>query len=72
MANPRIYTYSVVFSSSEQFKDKTPYICAILEDDDGKRFASLVDGYKDGVDIAIGREIRKTGQNSAGQPTFSL
>lgn len=72
MEGAKIYTYSVLSSSSQEFKDKVPYVAAILERSNGERFASLVDGYKDGATIAIGQAVRCTGHDAAGQPTFSL
>jgi uncharacterized OB-fold protein len=68
----KIYTYSVLSSSSQEFKDKVPYITAILERSNGERFASLVDGYKDGATIAIGQDVVCTGHDAAGKETYAL
>ena len=57
MGKTIIYTFSVVRSSSEQFKDKTPYVTAILEDESGVRFPAFVEGYIDGMDVYIGQPI---------------
>jgi uncharacterized OB-fold protein len=72
MEGVKIYTYSILFSSSQEFKDKVPYVAAILERADGERFASLLDGYKDGVSIEIGQEVHAAGKDAAGQTTYAL
>ncbi|MGE4528827.1 MAG: Zn-ribbon domain-containing OB-fold protein [Rhodospirillaceae bacterium] len=72
MEKAKIYTYSVLMSSTEEFKDRVPYVCAILEGGDGVRFASLVEGYKPGMDVAIGQEVRATGKDAAGKTSFAL
>jgi uncharacterized OB-fold protein len=72
MQAAKIYAYSVLFSSSQDFKDKVPYVAAILERDDGERFASLVDGYKEGTKIAIGQEVVCTGRDAAGKETYAI
>ena len=68
----KIYTYSILHSTSEEFKDRVPYVCAILERSNGERFASLLDGYKDGVKVDIGQVVRATGQDSTGKTTYAL
>lgn len=72
MGKATIYTYSIVYSSTEEFKDKTPYLTAILENGKGERFASLVDGYKDGMAVAVGQEVKYTGADESGKATYSL
>jgi uncharacterized OB-fold protein len=72
MEKATIYSYSILFSSSEAFKDKTPYLTAILENEKGERFASLVDGYKNGASVAIGQEVRCTGKDAQGKAVYSL
>ena len=68
----KIYTYSILHSTSEEFKDRVPYVCAILERSNGERFASLLDGYKDGVKVDIGQVVRATGQDATGKTTYAL
>lgn len=67
-----IYSYSIVYSSTEEFNDKTPYLTAILEDEKGERFASLVDGYKGGVTVAVGQIVKCIGEDDNGKATYSL
>ena len=68
----KIYTYSILHSTSEEFKDRVPYVCAILERSNGERFASLLDGYADGMKVDIGQVVRATGQDATGKPTYAL
>jgi len=58
MEKPIIYSFAVVRSSSEQFKDKTPYVTAILENEAGVRFPALVEGYTDGMEVSIGQTVK--------------
>lgn len=57
MEQASVYTYSVVYSSSEQFKDKTPYVTAILENESGDRFPAFLEGYEEGMEIWIGQTV---------------
>lgn len=67
----KIYTYTVIRSSTEQFADKVPYVVAILEKD-GNRFTSFVDGYKDGMDVKIGQEVKALEKDDAGRDIYSF
>ncbi len=68
----KIYTYSVLFSSSEEFKDKVPYVSAILETPDGGRFPNLLSGYKPDMEVRIGQEVKATGQGPDGKTVYTL
>lgn len=68
----KIYTYSLLLSASEDFKDRVPYVCAILERSNGERFASLLDGYQDGTTIEIGQRVHCTGRDASGRESFSI
>lgn len=57
MNHASIYSYSVVYSSSVDFQDQTPYLCAIVEQADGQRIASFVQGYAEGTEVAIGQQV---------------
>ena len=72
MDTATIYTYSILYSSTEEFKDKTPYLTTILEKQNGERFASLVEGWKEGMEVRIGQQVRCTGQDASGNPTYAL
>jgi len=52
----KIYTYTVIHSASEAFKDKTPYVVAVV-DDGQEKFLTRVEGYDDKREIHIGMEV---------------
>ncbi|PKM88958.1 MAG: hypothetical protein CVU87_06385 [Firmicutes bacterium HGW-Firmicutes-12] len=51
-----IFTYSIVYSASEAFSDKTPYVVAIIENGEGK-FLSRIDDYKEEMNIVVGMDV---------------
>lgn len=72
MSNPTIYTYSIIYSTTEAFTHKLPYVSAILEQEDGSRFASLLEGYKEGIEIKIGNKVKYLGEDEQGRAKYSL
>lgn len=71
MKTSKIYTYSIVYSTSEQFEDKVPYVTAILEDDEGVRFPSFVAGYtEDESEVFIGQEVVFMWSDEAGRAIY--
>jgi Predicted nucleic-acid-binding protein containing a Zn-ribbon len=68
----KIYTYTVIRSSTEKFADKVPYVVAILEKENGERFTAFVDGYKDGMEIKIGSAVKCIGKDDAGRDIYSF
>jgi uncharacterized OB-fold protein len=56
MKKGKIFTYSIVYSASEAFSDKTPYVVAIIESDEGK-FLSRIDDYKEEMNVAVGVDV---------------
>lgn len=50
-----IFTYSVIYTASEDFKDQTPFVIAIVENDEG-RTLSRIDNYT-GQEIKIGQVV---------------
>lgn len=72
MKKGKIYTYSIVYSASESFSDKTPYIVAIIEDGNNK-FLSRIDGYNEQMDVAVGKEVEILAtENDADMPLCKL
>jgi uncharacterized OB-fold protein len=67
-----IYTYSVIHSSTESFKDKVPYMAAIVTRPDGSRIATLVEGYSPDKDVAIGSKVVLSGTDTHGNPIYRL
>lgn len=72
MKNPKIYTYSILYSTTEAFADRLPYVTAILEQEDGSRFAALLEGYESGMEIGIGQEVKCIAGDSAGEARYTL
>lgn len=67
-----IYTYSVVYSSSEQFKGKTPYLTAILEAEDGTRFPAFLDGYQEEIKVSVGQLVELQETDGAQKAVYRL
>ncbi|WP_084235208.1 OB-fold domain-containing protein [Papillibacter cinnamivorans] len=72
MKNPTIYTYSVLYSSFGPFVNKVPYVSAILEQEDGSRFPSLLEGFAPEMKIRVGQEVFRLGKNEQGLERYSL
>lgn len=67
-----IYTFSIVRSTTPAFLDRLPYLCAVLEGPDGARFASLVEGYRDGMEIRVGDAVKCAGKDDRGKDRYAL
>ena len=65
----KIYTYSIIYSPSEEFKDKVPYVVAVLEKGN-ERFSSLIEGYRDGMEVRIGMPVTYCKDDDAGNPIY--
>lgn len=67
----RIYTYTVIYSAAEAFKDKTPYVVAVV--DDGKeKFLTWVKGYSESREIHIGMEVEFLGLDESGHAVYQF
>jgi uncharacterized OB-fold protein len=66
-----IYTYSIIHSASEEFKDRTPYVVALVEEEGHARVASLLEGY-DGQKIHIGMPVEYVREDTEGNPVYKL
>ncbi len=51
-----IYTYSIVHSGTDNFKDKTPYVVALVEENQQIRLAQ-VEGYTQDLQVEIGMKV---------------
>jgi uncharacterized OB-fold protein len=56
---PRIYSYTILRAPSGEFAERTPYVCAILEDEDGERVSCVLGGWKENVPVHIGMPIKE-------------
>lgn len=68
----KIYSYSVLHSSTVDFAEKTPYIVAIVEDETGARQSAFVEGWREGIQIQIGGALIWAGEDEAGRARFAL
>ncbi len=68
----KIYTYSIINSASADFVDKVPYVVAILEDPAGKKFASFIEGYKEGLNVEIGMDVELVKEDEAGRAIYKF
>lgn len=66
-----IYTYSIVYSAAEAFKDKTPYVVALVEDG-VERSMVLVEGYRPEQEITIGMEVDFVRRDAAGNGIYQF
>ena len=66
MKEYKIYTYTIIYVATEEFIAKIPYIMAVAEDNDGKKFLTRVEGYEDGMKFEIGNIIKFKEEDSNG------
>ena len=64
-----IFTYSVVHSGTDAFKEKTPYVVALIKEDRQMRIAHL-EGYTDKASIAVGTEVEFVTDDEKGNPVY--
>lgn len=62
-----IFTYSIVHSGTETFKDKTPYVVALVEEGERIRLARI-EGYTEKTEIRVGMEVELPADDGAGTP----
>lgn len=66
-----IYTYTIIYSAAEAFKDKTPYVVALVEEE-GKRVPTLLEGYDGSQIVSIGMEVEFVREDAAGNSIYKL
>lgn len=54
--NSEIYAYTVIHSAAEFFKDKVPYLVALVNDGEQTVF-TRIEGYTEGSEVHIGMEV---------------
>ncbi len=67
-----IYSYSIIYSAAEAFKDKTPYVIALIEENGQPRRMAQIEGYQDGLPIKIGMKVARSGEDVYGNPVFKF
>lgn len=68
----KIYTYSIITSAAEAFKDKCPYVIAIVERDDGSHVMARVEGYSEGQPVSIGMPVAAVGADEQGYAVYKF
>lgn len=66
-----IYSYTVIFSAAEAFKDKTPYAVALINED-GKRFMAGLATNTAPEKITVGAAVEFAGNDENGNPQYRL
>lgn len=66
-----VFTYSVVYSGTDVFKDKTPYVVALVEENQRKRM-TRIEGYTEKTEIYIGMNVTFLTEDEAGNPIYTF
>ena len=66
-----IFTYSILHSGSDEFKNKTPYVIALVEENHERKL-SFIEGYNEGKEIAVGTEVAFKSEDRKGNRTYCL
>lgn len=64
-----ILTYSIVHSGTDEFKDKTPYVVALVAEDQRISLAR-VEEYTDRTEVKVGMEVAFTAEDEKGNPIY--
>lgn len=64
-----IYTYSIVHSGTDTFKDKTPYVVALVEENQQIRLA-YVEGYTQDLHVKIGMKVEYLTADERNNPIY--
>jgi uncharacterized OB-fold protein len=71
MNSPKIYSYTILRSAAVEFAARVPYVCAIIEDADGKRASCILEGWKKGTPVQIGMGVKEI-EGKDGKLGFSV
>jgi uncharacterized OB-fold protein len=66
-----IYTYTVIYSAAEAFKDMTPYVVALVDDGE-KLVMSRIEGYDESKHIKIGDSVQLIRLDDNGKPIYKF
>ena len=64
-----IFTYSIVHSGIGVFKDKTPYVVALVEENQQLRLA-YIEGYTQDLQVRIGMEVEFVTADERNNPVY--
>ena len=66
--NATIYTFTRIHMAAETFKDETPFVIAIIEENE-KRFLARIEG---NPEVKIGDAVEPAGTTIGDQPVYKL
>ncbi len=66
-----IFTYSIIHSGTDDFKDKTPYVVALVEENQRIRLAR-VEGYTEKTDIDVGMAVEFISEDEKGNSIYGF
>lgn len=64
-----IFTYSIVHSATDDFKDQTPYVVALVEEKQQIRLARI-EGYSEEMRLEIGMEVEYLAADGMNNPIY--
>ena len=65
----KIYTFTRIHMAAETFKDETPFVIAIIEEEGKKNFLARIEG---NPEVKIGDLVESTGTTIGDQPVYKL
>lgn len=72
MSNKAIlYTYSIIYMAAEAFKNRTPFVVAVVEDGE-ERILTRIEGYNNETEITIGMEVELLRYDENGRPIYQF
>jgi uncharacterized OB-fold protein len=66
-----IFTYSIIHSGTDNFKDKTPYVVALVEENQ-RIMLARVEGYTEAINVGIGMEVEYLNVDERGNPIYKF
>jgi len=66
MEEYKVYTYTIINVPTNEFKDKAPYLMAIVTNKKGSKFMTRIEGYDEGDKIKIGDKVKYKEKDSLG------
>ena len=66
-----IYSFTVIYSAAEAFKNRTPYAIALI-DEEGNRIMAGIETITDPAQIAVGAAVEFSRTDENGNPQYRL
>jgi uncharacterized OB-fold protein len=67
----KVYSYTIVYSAAEAFKNQTPYAIAIVDEAE-KRVVSMIEGYDANRTMKIGMDVEFAHEDAHGNPVYKF